>query len=103
MRLLTNHPDKALEDINESILIDAENPWAYRNKAIYYYMKGDDVNAERLFLQSIDMHNSISLSHFYLGNLMLRKGNQARACTEFLVSRELGELEGEKAHLQYCQ
>jgi tetratricopeptide (TPR) repeat protein len=103
IHLLKNQPDVALKDINESIVIDPDNPWAYRNKAIYYFMMGEDSDAERLLLQSIKMDNSIALSHFYLGNIFLKNGSQVKACEEFLVSLQLGDLEGEKAYRQYCQ
>ncbi len=101
--LMIHENEKALADINESIVIDPANPWAYRNKGIYYHFSGDDVNAERLLLQSAKMDATIELSHFYLGEIYLEQGNEKKACEEFSVSTKIGDKEGEMAYRQYCQ
>jgi Flp pilus assembly protein TadD len=37
VHLINRRLTDALQDIDESIVINPENPWAYRNKAIYYF------------------------------------------------------------------
>lgn len=93
----------ALQDINESIVIDPDNPWAYRNKGIYYFQINDIENAERLLQQSLNMDKKLPLANWYLGIIYLGKGLKNNACKEFLNSKILGEVEGEKAYQQYCQ
>jgi len=47
--------DKAETDINQSIELDPYNGWAYRNKGIFYFMKGDYPSAQRLLVQAEKM------------------------------------------------
>jgi tetratricopeptide (TPR) repeat protein len=101
--LMIGDHERALKDINESIVINPDNPWTYRNKAIYYQQSGDGLNAERLFLQSIKMDETIALSHFYLGNIYLQRGDHPKACAEFSFSEQIGDKEGVRAHRQHCQ
>jgi tetratricopeptide (TPR) repeat protein len=83
--------EKAEADINESISSDPYNAWAYRNKGVFYLMKGDYPSAERLLKQSIDMDNFVDKIYFYLGMAYLKNGKTALACTSFKKSEEFGD------------
>jgi tetratricopeptide (TPR) repeat protein len=50
-----NSPDKALPYIDESIVLDPYNAYAYRNKGIYYLKKNDAGNAIRMFEKAISL------------------------------------------------
>jgi tetratricopeptide (TPR) repeat protein len=43
--LFLDRAEEGLELINQSIQMDSKNPFAYRNKGIYYVMKGDKISA----------------------------------------------------------
>ncbi|WP_332912851.1 hypothetical protein [Algoriphagus boritolerans] len=40
-----DRPEEAIELINQSIQMDPKNPFALRNKGIYYVIKGDKISA----------------------------------------------------------
>lgn len=94
---------EALSDINESIVIDPDNAWAYRNKGIYYLETDDLANAQRLLKQAVSMDNDLKLSQYYLGLAYQNGGSSDLACEAFLISSEMGEQEGKKAYQQSCQ
>jgi tetratricopeptide (TPR) repeat protein len=96
-------PEKALADINESIVINPENPWAYRNKGLYYFMQDDYENAERLFLHTIRMDGSIKLSHLYLGKIYVQQGKISTACEHFKRAIELGDDGVTEAYNENCR
>ena len=98
-----NQFELALKDINESIVIEPENQWAYRNKGIYYLGMGDYSNAERLLRQAIQMDGSLSMAHFHLAQVYLKKGDADSACEEFGKAVECGDEGAEKAYRQNCQ
>jgi Flp pilus assembly protein TadD len=43
--LFLNQQEEGLELINQSIRMDSKNPFALRNKGIYYVIKGDKISA----------------------------------------------------------
>jgi tetratricopeptide (TPR) repeat protein len=43
--LFLDKPEEGLDLINQSIQMDPKNPFALRNKGIYYVMKGDKISA----------------------------------------------------------
>lgn len=95
--------EKAIEDINKSIVIDPDNSWAYRNKGIYFYNSEDYANAERLLNRSIEMNDSLPLSHYFLGKIYIRRGNNEQACQEFKAAIYNGDKEAKEPYRLYCQ
>ena len=91
-----------MSDFNESIVINSDNPWAYRNKGIYYYKKKELEHAERLFKQSISLDDQIPSSHYHLGLIYLQLGRKDDACMEFKVSSDQKNQKGQKAYQLHC-
>jgi len=82
---------EALIDIDQSILLDAENGWAYRNKGIYRFLSGDYENAIRLLKQSLSMDSFIDKTHFYLGMAYFKNNQKKEACEQFDLSEKAGD------------
>lgn len=100
--LMQGELDKALADINESIVNDPRNAWAYRNKGIYYLKRGDAPDAIRLLRQALDMSAFIDKIHFYLAEAYRLNGEQQKACEHFRTAVEKHEITQEQFRT-YCE
>ena len=49
----------AIKDINQSIILDPDNPWSYRNKGYFDYKIGDFNRAIRFLKQSLEMDEDV--------------------------------------------
>ena len=88
---MKNRLSDALHDIDQSILLDPDNGWAYRNKGIYYLLSGDYPNAVRLLKQALAMDGFIDKIHFYLGTAYLKDNLLKEACEQFRMSDRVGD------------
>lgn len=101
--LLMDSVSLASKDINESILMNPSNLWAYRNKGIIAYRNQDFEKAERLFKRALDKRKYVDLVYSYLGLTYLSQGNKQEACRFLKMANEKGETIAETEFLQQCQ
>ena len=100
---MKNKLPEALRDIDESILEDAENGWAYRNKGIYYMLTGDNERAVKLLQQALAMDSFIDRIHFYLGMAYLRTSQKKEACEQLRMSERVGDKMAPAEVLKSCR
>jgi tetratricopeptide (TPR) repeat protein len=99
IRLMMGDMDAALSDIDESIVEDPGNAWAYRNKGIYYLKTGDAQNAIRLLSRALEMSDFIEQGQYYLGEAYLANHQKQAACEHFseaVKKQEMTEVEFRK-------
>ena len=84
--------EEALTDIDESIMEDPYNAWAYRNKGLYYLKTRNADEAMRLLSRALEMSDFLELTHYYLGEAWLLKGDKAKACEFFQKAFERKEI-----------
>ena len=89
--LMQDKAEEALQLINASIAKDPENPWALRNKAIYYYQQGDLSSAMRLLQQVEEKEPGIMHVNYYLGEVYRAMADAATAEQYFARAREKGD------------
>ena len=94
--------DEAEEDINKSIILDSDNPWAYRNKGIFYQMKGDHESAIRLLSQALEMDENVDRVHFYLGISHEQRQEKDKACQHFQSALDAGDKEAAERYRKEC-
>jgi tetratricopeptide (TPR) repeat protein len=95
LHLLNNDLPKALADIDQSIGEDPYNPWAYRNKGIYYLKQNDPVAAIRLLERAEKMDANIDKINLYLGEAYFKNGDRKKACVYYekaLLKKEISEV-----------
>lgn len=80
IRLLLGQDAQAESDINDGLTADPDNAWAYRNRGILYFRRGDFRDSERLFRQSLSMDSAVEHAAAYLGLSLLRQGRKSDAC-----------------------
>lgn len=83
--------EEALKRINASIARDPKNPWALRNKAIYYYQQGDLSSALRLLQQVEEIEPGLMHVNYYLGAIHRAMADAATAETYFSQARSAGD------------
>jgi Flp pilus assembly protein TadD len=98
--LQLNLLDSALADINESIRLDADNPWAYRNKGIYYLRTSDYPSAVRLLKQAIEMDPFVEDGFAYLAEALLQNQQTDEACKAWQES--VARAEGRSVTIPGC-
>ncbi|HYC86695.1 MAG TPA: tetratricopeptide repeat protein [Chryseosolibacter sp.] len=84
--LMMNDYSKALSDINESILQDPYNGWAYRNKGIYYLKQSKAEDALKMFRQAVGLDPHIENIYYYLGEASWTMGMRVEACGFYRTS-----------------
>ncbi|NQZ78168.1 MAG: tetratricopeptide repeat protein, partial [Ekhidna sp.] len=67
IHLEMNQPDKAIEDINRSIVLNPKNGWAYRNKGIWKMNRGELEEALGLFERALRTGEFIDEIFYYQG------------------------------------
>jgi tetratricopeptide (TPR) repeat protein len=78
--------EKAEADINLGIKADPRNPWAYRNKAIFYFKSGSYESALRNIQQAALYDDSIPLLNFYWASILLELDRNAEACEKLVAT-----------------
>jgi tetratricopeptide (TPR) repeat protein len=81
--------DEALRLQDISLSIDPLNPDSYQNGGIIYYLMGNIDAAERAVKKSVELSPTFSGNHFYLGLILLQRGQPEAALRE--VQSEQGE------------
>ena len=76
----------AIKDINQSIILDPDNPWSYRNKGYYYYKMGDFNRAIRYLKQSLEMDENVKEAHLMLGMTYLSDDQLILACQAWEIA-----------------
>jgi tetratricopeptide (TPR) repeat protein len=60
-----DRPEEAIDLINQSIQLDPKNPFALRNKGIYYVMKGDKISALQYLTDLVKNYPEMDLVQEY--------------------------------------
>jgi tetratricopeptide (TPR) repeat protein len=89
--LSRNEFDLALADIDRSMTIDPYNGWAFRNKGILYFRKGDMARSERLLEQALLINENIDHVHYYLGMTYINQGKAKEGCGHVRLSEARDE------------
>ena len=89
-------------DIDNSIVMDPYNGWAYRNKGIYYLLSGKPAEALRLFQRAETADPFIEKIHYYLGEAHWLVGDREAACKQFQLAAVQGELPDQSIR-NYCK
>jgi tetratricopeptide (TPR) repeat protein len=63
--LFLDRPDEAIELINQSIQLNPKNPFALRNKGIYYVMKNDKIPALQYLTELVRDYPDMDLVQEY--------------------------------------
>ncbi|MGB3464406.1 MAG: tetratricopeptide repeat protein [Cyclobacteriaceae bacterium] len=91
------------KDIDDSILKNPDNLWAYRNKGIIAYKKGDYNKAERLMKRAMNNRKYVDDLYSYLGLTYLKQNKTEEACRYFEQAIEKGEKLVADEYLENCQ
>jgi tetratricopeptide (TPR) repeat protein len=71
---------------------DPDNGWAYRNKGLYFLLKGNTSEAIRLLEKAHSMDPFIERIDLYLGEAYLAAGDRAKGCLHLDESVKRGDL-----------
>ncbi|MCA6073546.1 tetratricopeptide repeat protein [Fulvivirga sedimenti] len=96
IHLLRGETDLSRADIDQSITLDPDNAWAYRNKARWYHSNGNYEEAIRLYLQALKKDTFIQKIHIFLGDSYHANGQQQEACRVWKQALEMGEAGAEQ-------
>ena len=102
IRLLQGGLEEGLKDINQSLLMNDDNAWAYRNKGYYFYLTEQYDEAVDFLEKSIALDRNVLKSREYLGLIHIKKGDKGLACNYWQEAFELGEKECAALIDQYC-
>ncbi|MEM9896626.1 MAG: tetratricopeptide repeat protein [Bacteroidota bacterium] len=94
--------DRALVDINRSIVLNPENGWAYRNKGIYQLRKGEYSLAIDLFDRALETGEFIDEIYHFLGTTYYKSGQPKKACESWQIGKERGEMKAVEKHQLFC-
>jgi tetratricopeptide (TPR) repeat protein len=83
--------EKAVKDIDASLLRDPQNAWAYRNKGIYYYKAGNFEEALRLLTRAESMDIQMTEVQLWLGKAYLAIGEKEKACKALGAAEQTAE------------
>ncbi len=100
--MMVDSMELAKEDIDQSILRDTDNLWAYRNKGIWHYKQQDYEAAIRLLSRALDKKEYVENVHSYLGLTYLALDQKAEACKMFKKAESFGE-DMSKPYLKNCE
>ena len=92
----------ALKDINQSILINPENGWAYRNKGIYMIKKGEFALAVDLLDRAIQSGEFIDELYYFVGDAYYKNGDTSQACNYWRQGAQINEQRSQQMLDQYC-
>jgi tetratricopeptide (TPR) repeat protein len=88
IRLMNGELDEAREDIDQSIALDPENAWAYRNKGRWYHVNGLYEDALRLYALALTKDTFIQNIFIYRGDTYMEMGEKELACKEYKKAME---------------
>jgi tetratricopeptide (TPR) repeat protein len=83
--------NSALKLINESIVINPDNGWAYRNKALVYLEQKDYNRALQLFYEASTRGGSVESLFSFWADAFYRSGDLKSACKKLDEARERNE------------
>lgn len=98
-----NELEQAEALINESILMNPMNAWAFRNKAIIMLEKKRGDEALRLLRQAQKIDDWVEDVYFYTGQAYQQLGKNDAACDQFQKGAGLNERKSKDALLKECQ
>lgn len=79
---------EAKADIDQSITVDPNNGWAYRNKGYYYYLEENYEEALLLYQQAIKKDAFIDKVYLFQGQAYLKLNRIREACASFNKAAE---------------
>lgn len=71
---------EALPLINQSIVLDPLNAWAYRNKGYYYLKTGHPDEAIRLLNRAVEDDPAVENGYAWLAEAYAEKGEHEMSC-----------------------
>ena len=101
--LLSGSLEKGMDDIKYSLLENDENPWAFRNKGIYHYLKDEWDQSEQSLRKSYMMDSTVNLTTYYLGMVKYKSGDKSEACELLYKSSVNNEKQGQQAYGSLCR
>ncbi len=72
-----------LTELNKAEKIYPNNPEVYYYKALTYNALNDTVNAYKYFTKTLDMDRSYYVSHFYIAEILEKRGKEKQALEEY--------------------
>ncbi len=100
--LMMDSLERGLKDINQSILIDPENLWAYRNKGIYFLLNTDFTQAITYFKDVVDSKIFVEDIYYYLGEAYFQKREIDQACKTWKIGDSKNEMKSRSRIEQVC-
>lgn len=94
--------EAGIKDINQSILIDPENMWAYRNKGIYFLLSGVPSSAVPYLKKASGAGQGVEDAFYYLGVAYEQSGDLKKACDSWKNGMENYEDLSVTAFREYC-
>lgn len=93
---------QATEIINESIVIDPLNAWAFRNKAIIMLEQERPDEAIELLKRAEKLDDWVEDINYYFGQAWFMKGDREEACKYYLKGAKLKEQRSQVAAETFC-
>ena len=93
---------KAADVINESIVIDPSNAWAFRNKAILRLKQQQPEEALPLLKRAAELDDWVEDINYYTGEAYRQLKDQATACRFYHQGAELKEKRAGEALEEFC-
>jgi tetratricopeptide (TPR) repeat protein len=102
IRMELDDPD-AVKDINKSIVMDPQNGWAYRNKALWYMKQAKYDQAITLLERAEKVDDFIDRLYYLQGVCYSNLNQTEKACAAWQKSLKTGELDSEEMIEKYCK
>jgi tetratricopeptide (TPR) repeat protein len=94
--------EEAAENINESIVMDPLNAWAFRNKAILRLQQQQPQEALKLLDRAGKLNDWVEDLNYYTGQAYWQLKENSKACESFQKGATLKEKKSQEALEQYC-
>jgi Tfp pilus assembly protein PilF len=94
---MTGELELGLSYLEKAIQTDNNNAaYSFRNKALYYQKKGDNVSAEEYFQKAYEMETPVDLLDYFYGLFLIAQGRIDEGREYLQLSADAGEREGEE-------
>lgn len=101
--LMLDSLNAGLRDINQSILLDPENLWAYRNKGIYHLRNQEPELSMPYLRKSAESGQKVDQAYYYLGLAYFDNNQKEKACDAWLNGKKQKDPLSEKSYNAHCQ
>ena len=101
--LSTNNPDKAAEEFTKAIRIEVSNEMYYFMRGNAYFAKKDYANAEKDYVQAINLRTRFPEAFYNLGLSQINNNKRNAGCNNLQNSLTLGYQQAQQAIDMYCK